>query len=310
MKSLQRFLIPNAFLILSILLSSCTPEKAKAVRIGAVQFKNESFACLDAIDAMHQKELEPPPRSQIKVQQEFIDNILNSDSPIIKPEEIELARNPNTVKIDATTEKAWQSFLGQMKEQYSNFAAIYDQLEAGSFLATDAVRRSETYAEKLTVQMAAFAKVTLENPPQLIQYQTDISVRLTQLKRQYQELKASGRQDANLQAIKQQAAELLGEWEQVKQQEQTLLVTTVTPCLKAAILGKNLRQLIDHYDDLDLDTLNSIIARILDKAAVVTGQDFNTLKLTAATVFDEIRADESLRSLAEQVLKEANPSNP
>ena len=102
----------------------------------------------------------------------------------------------------------------------------------------------------------------------------------------------------------------MGEWEQIKQQEQTLLLTTVTPCLKAAIVGKNLRQLINRYDDLDLDNLNSIIARILDKAAVVTGQNFNALKLTAATVFDEIRADESLRSLAEQVLKEANQANP
>ena len=37
MKPIRRFLIPSSLLILSILLSSCTPETAKAVRIGAVQ---------------------------------------------------------------------------------------------------------------------------------------------------------------------------------------------------------------------------------------------------------------------------------
>jgi hypothetical protein len=310
MKFLRLSWISTSLFIVSITLSGCTPEKAKAVRIGAVQFKNESFACLDAIDAMRHKELEPPPRSQIEVQQEFINNILTSDSPIIKPEEIELARNPNAVEIEATTEQAWQNFLGQMKGQYSNFAAIYDRVEAGSFLATDAVRRSGKYAEKLTVQMAAFAKVTLENPPQLIQYQTDISARLTQLKRQYQQLKASGTPDTSLQPIREQVAELLAEWEDVKQQEQTLLVATVTPCLRAAILGKNLRQLIDRYGDLDLDTLNSIIARILDRAAVVTGQNLNSLKLTATTVFEEIRAEESLRSLADEALKQVSQPTP
>lgn len=301
-----RLLFPSSILVLSFALSSCTLEKARALRIGAVQFKAESFTCIDAIDTMRQRELESPPQLQAEVQREFVNNILTSDSPIILPDEIELARSPNAVTLEPSTEKAWADFVSKLKEQYGAFAAIYDRLEAGSYLAAEAVSKSAEHAENLSLQMAAFAKVLVENPPALIQSRTDISAKLTRLKREYQQRLASNADEQSLELLRQQAGEYLNEWEQVSQKEQELLKSTITPCLKAAVLGKELRQLSDRYETLDLDTLNSIIARIFDTAASLTGQDYNALKLKATTLIAEIQDDEHLKPVVEEILQEVN----
>lgn len=306
MKILYCSWVRSSILLISLALSSCTPEKARALRIGAVQFKAESFACINGIDTMRQRELEPPPQLQAEAQREFVNNILTSDSPIILPDEIELARSSNAVTLEPSTEKAWANFVNRMKEQYGAFAAIYDRLEAGSYLAAEAVSKSAEHSENLTVQMAAFAKVLAENPPLLIQSRTDISAKLTRLKQEYQQRLASNADDPSLQLLRQQAGEHLNEWEQVASAEQELLKSTITPCLKAAVLGKELRQLSDRYETIDLDTLSSIIASVLNTAASLTGQDYSSLLLKTTTLIAEIQADEDLKSAVERVLEEVN----
>ena len=52
------------FLIVSVTLSGCTPEKARSLRLAAVQFKAESLAAINAIAQMHRRELELPPQVQ------------------------------------------------------------------------------------------------------------------------------------------------------------------------------------------------------------------------------------------------------
>jgi hypothetical protein len=100
-----------SWLLINLTLSICTPEKAKALRIGAVQFNAESFACIDAIDTMRQRELEPPPRTSEEARENFINNILNSDSEIVDSDEIEFARNPNAVNLNPEVEDKWIAFI-------------------------------------------------------------------------------------------------------------------------------------------------------------------------------------------------------
>jgi hypothetical protein len=49
MKRLRRSHITFFLLMVSVTLSSCTPEKARALRLAAVQFKNESLTAIEAI---------------------------------------------------------------------------------------------------------------------------------------------------------------------------------------------------------------------------------------------------------------------
>ena len=293
-----------SWLLINLTLSSCTPEKAKALRLGAVQFKAESFACIDAIDIMRQRELEPPPRTSEEARKNFIDNILISDSKLIDEEEIEFARNPDAIEIDPEVEKKWATFISNMNTQYGSFAAIYDRVEQGSFLAAEPVKNSAKYADKLTLQMAAFANTIDEAPPELLQYRTDIAAQLTQLKRDYQKEVANGASEENLEPFRIRAGELLDRWEEVKLQEKELRDTTVAQCLKAAVLGQELRPLIDRYDQLNLDDINFIISDIFDTVASITGLDYSALKQKTTTLIVKLQEDEVLKPFAEKILAE------
>ncbi len=53
MKCLRGSRITFFLLVVSVTLSGCTPEKARSLRIAAVQFKAESIAAIQAIEEMH-----------------------------------------------------------------------------------------------------------------------------------------------------------------------------------------------------------------------------------------------------------------
>jgi hypothetical protein len=303
-KQLQKSSISFFLALVTISLSGCTPEKAKALRIGAVQFKSESLACIVAIDTMRQKELEAPARTSEAAKNDFINNILISDKPLIDDEEIEFARNTNTVHLAPEVEEKWTNFISDMNTQYSSFAAIYDNLEQGSFLAAESVENSAEYADKLTLQMAAFANSIEKAPPELLQYRTDIAAQLTQLKGDYQKEVERGASDASLQPFRVRAGELLDQWEEVELQEQELRDTTVSQCLKAAVLGQELRPLIDSYDQLNLDDINLIISGILDTVSSINGLDYSALKQKTTVLIVKLQEDEVLKPFAEKILTE------
>jgi hypothetical protein len=98
----------------------------------------------------------------------------------------------------------------------------------------------------------------------------------------------------------------MGEWQQIKDEEKKLLETTVAQCLKAAVLGKELGELINHYDDLDLNQINVLIPRILNTAATVSGQDLLTLQTRTSSILSAIQADPLWRDAATSLLNKVN----
>jgi hypothetical protein len=309
-KQLQKSSISFFLALVTISLSGCTPEKAKALRVGAVQFKSESLGCIVAIDTMRQKELEAPARTAEEAHNDFVNNILGlndvhdeaieEDDDLSIEEEIELARYPNAFHLDPGVEEKWATFVSDMNNQYSSFAAIYENLEQGSFLAAEPVENSAEYADKLTLQMAAFANSIEKAPPELIQYRADIAFQLIELKQEV----ADGASDENLEQIKTKAGELLDRLEKVELQEQELRDTTVSQCLKAAVLGQELRPLIDSYDQLNLDDINLIISGILDTVGSINGLDYSALKQKTTALIVKLQEDEVLKPFAEKILTE------
>lgn len=306
MKCLRSLRITFFLLVVSVTLSGCTPEKARALRLAAVQFKVESLTAIEAIEEMHQRELTPPPLAQAEVRSNAINNILVSEKPILLPEDLNFLLDPDTPQIDIKAQEAWQAFINKMNSQYEALAAIYDKVEGGSLLATKAVEKSAEHAKNLTLQMAAFATVIDKHPPLLIQDRIIVIADLDTLREEYQQKKNNGESDENLQLLRDRAGELLDQWQQIAIDEQKLKETTVTQCLKAAVLGKDLTQLTEQYNKLNLDDLNSIIARILDTAAAFTGRDYASIKTKAASVFAEIQNDAIWSKAANTVLEEVN----
>lgn len=306
MKYLHSSRITFVLLVVSVILSGCTPEKARALRLAAVQFKVESLTAIEAIENMHQRELTPPSLAQAEARSNAINNILISEKPILLPEDLDFLVDPDTPQIDPKAQEAWQAFINKMNSQYEALAAIYDEVEGGSLLATKAVEKSAEHAKNLTLQMAAFATVIDKHPPILIQDRIIVIADLDTLREEYQQKKNNGESDQNLQPLKERAGELLDQWQQIAINEQELKETTVTQCLKAAVLGKDLTQLSQRYNKLNLNDLNSLIARILNTAATITGRDYASLKTKAANVFAEIQNDAIWSKAANTVLAEVN----
>lgn len=80
----------------------------------------------------------------------------------------------------------------------------------------------------------------------------------------------------------------------------------VEKCLKASIIGMQVRRLIDTYDKISLDDLNSIISSVLEEAGDLTGKDFSQLKLKSEEVFAIIEKDPIWSDLAQGILKKTN----
>lgn len=301
MKCLPRSQITFFLLVVSVTLSGCTPEKARSLRIAAVQFKAESTAAIKAIEEMHRRELELPPQVQEKARNDFIDGVLNPEVQINNSIDVEKLTQLNT---SARPAPEWDTFVADLNNQYSQFEAIYNDLEKGSFLATKAVKKSAEPAQILTVQMALFANEITENPPQLYRYRTAHVVKLRKLRSQYQQMLANQASDQEIQQLRNQVGDLMDEWQQIKSEEQQLLITTVTQCTKAAMLGTDLSQLIERYDKLDLNDLNSIIATVLENVSSITGRDYNQLKLQVAAVNNAINQDKTLKTFADRLLEQ------
>jgi hypothetical protein len=296
MKARFGSLLPFIFLVGSLALSGCNQEKARVLKGAAVEFRNESLAAIDAIDTMHRRELEAPPRSPADVRRSFVSQILQSKSPI-DAALIDLAIDP----FQPPSDPEWESFVTDLRSQYEDFAQIFTQLEAGGLVAADDVRRSAEYAQKLTVQMTLFADAISRNPPVLHRYRNAVILDLRKQRQAYQKIQAKLKEnpDANnapqlteqRNQIETRVGELMDQWQQVKAEEQKLLQSTLEQCLKAAVLGKELGQLVSRYDDLSLDQISLAIPRILDVASAIDGKDFTTLQLRAATLSTQIQQD-------------------
>jgi len=283
---------------LSLLVTGCGPEKAKALRTAAIQFKTEALAAINAIDDLMRLELQPPPRTESAANEEFVKNILELDSTTtITSEVLELAIDPYTITPDPELTQRRKDFKNNLNQQYSTFASIFDELEKGNILARDAVKKSAPYAEKLTLQMGAFAKSIADRPPKLVQQRSAIITELD-----------SVRSDSSLSIHEKRVRliELKEQWNGIIAQEIELQEVTVKKCLKATLIGMEVRRLIDTYDKLSLDDLNSTIAFVLDQAGDINGKDFSQLKRKSEELFSTLEDDPIWSDVAQTVLNRVN----
>lgn len=288
-----RVLLAAIVLSISWLLGGCTPDKAKAINIAAIQFRAEALAAIDAVAEMHAQELAPPVRSSAEATAQFVKDVEEWDtsSGQIGYEEAVWLLSPFDITIAPANQDTWRRFLGDLRIQYQEFAAIFQDLERGSFLATDAVKRSERHAESLVAQMAAFAAILDKYPPQLLQHRSAYIVDL----RRAQRAAPSADKDRRI-------AELRERLVQLQSAERELQRATVAQCLKAATLGYKLRQLISDYESLSIDDVNFFVGKALAAAGEVTGRDYGGLQAKADTLLQDIKTDAVWRTVVEKGL--------
>lgn len=290
----------------SLALGGCSVEKARALQGAALQFRNESLSAIEAIDTMRKRELEAPTRSSAEIRQAFVNRILNSKVEV-SGEIIDLAIDP----FQPPKVAEWDTFIADLRNQYEGFSEIFNKLDSRSTVSRDEVKKSAEYAKTLTVQMAVLAKAISDNPPVLVQHRTTAIVKLQAIKKEYQSIQARIKAGetaliARKAELENQAGEVLGEWQQIKQEEQRILELTVAQCMRAAAMGKEVIEAANHYDDLDLNQMNALIPRILTTASTFTGRDYITLRTKATRIVSDIQTDPLWRGVAQKLLDRAN----
>ena len=311
MKTVRHSWIVGVLIISSFSLGGCSVEKARALQSAAIQFKNESLLALNAIDTMRQKELEPPERSASDTRQGFISRILNS-SVDLNSAVLDLAIDPyRPPKVPK-----WDEFITDLHGQYEGFSSIFDKLDSGAQVDVNEVKKSAEYAKILTVQMALLADAINKNPPRLNQYRAVVIIRLKKLRQDYQTVQTklkNGTGNETLQQLTQrksdienQTGEAMGEWLQIKQDEKKLLEVTVAQCTKAVIMGKELLEVANRFDNLDLNQLNAAIPRILTAASAFTGRDYSAISAKASQIATDIRSDPLWRDVTRRLVDQVN----
>lgn len=295
--------------IASFHLTGCSVEKARALQGAALQFRNESLSAIDAIDTMRRRELEAPPRSQEEIRQQFVSRILNSQARL-DSRVIDLAIDP----FQPPKVAEWDDFIQELRNQYEGFSEIFEKIDNRATVSRDEVRKSGEYARTLTVQMALLADALSKNPPVLTQYRTSVISRLQRLRKDYQTVVASLNAGSGVSQqlsqrkleMESQAGQLLDEWQQIKQEEQKLLETTVAQCMRAVTVGKEVIEVADRFDQVELAQLNALVPRVLDVASAFTGKDYSVVRSRASRIVAEIRSDPLWRNVAQRFLDRAN----
>lgn len=307
----------NCLIVLSIAIGGCTPQKARALRMASMQFKAESLSCINAIDKMIDREIAPPPRSEEEIRSEFIDNILSTTRDLT-PKIVDIAIDPDTVNLSPEALEAKNALVNDLRTQYTEFAAIFERLESGSFLAAPAVEKTENLAKKLTVQMANFAKIITAAPPEFLQSKNQVVEKIEDLRNEYQTLSSptapnevfsgietsSFATDTRQKEIETEIGELLGQWLQIKAEEQKLSEQVAKECLEAATIGQQVSVLIVDYDRLSINDIESVIFQAFDAASSISGLNFDSLKTKAKQISEFLNNDPFFKDVTVEISKQ------
>lgn len=279
-----------------LLVSGCT-EKAQALKVGVSQFEAESIAAVDAIDSMRKQEIAPLERSAAKATREFVDNVLGlSPGTAVDDGNLGILLDTYTVTPSPRVEQSWSQFIGNLRAQYTTFARIFDELDRASFTARNTVKEAEPFIEKLTAQLAYFAREIEKNPPRLIQQRSALLASLADIK--------NG--SAPTADKRRQIAQWRDEWLALMAAEAELKRVTVEKCLKAATIGIGIREQIQDYDKISIADISSALKQVFAIAGSITGQDYSQLQSRVADIISMIENDPVWNTAAQAALTEIN----
>lgn len=281
----------SVFLALATLtfLSAGCAQKAKTIQAGAAQFEVESIAAIERIDELRLKELQVPPRTADDVSKKVVDLILdpqNADKSIDR-KMLKLLADPFLTK-SLEGEEEWQSFLHELRLQYTTFATTFAVLDRGSFFAAPAVKKTVPILDKLVAQMAAFGQSIMEHPAEFVRERAIIAA----------EWEVT-RDDADLSdALKRER--ILGiqrRFQGVVEAEALVTRAAWEQCLKAATVGMKLRKLLIDYDKLTADDIAEGLSAAFKSASLIPGLDLAGLEAATNSLVDMISKDADLKAL-------------
>lgn len=276
------------------LLSGCTPEKGRQLTTAAAQFRSNAHDAIVSVRGLMDAEIAPPAKTDAQKSDQFSANILSlPDSYRLNSDTMDMAIDPDAVKLSSAEVAARNALMDGLDEQYSAFSAMFDDLERGSLLAAKSIGKTRTYTASLTAQMLGIAKVMAENPPRLTQLRVAVLAQVEKTRKD---------QTLTPDQKRQALSALMSSWQGVKAQEIALQQDVVTKCSIAAATGQTVLQLADSYRRLSLDDINKLTTGMISVASQLTGKSLTALKTQNVQVQSFLSANPDYKAVADSAL--------
>jgi hypothetical protein len=282
-----RFSVIFFILILSL---GCNKEKAEAIKIAAEKFRVEAVAAIEKVNHLLIQSI-----TVLVDEEDALKRIAGDLAEEEKIEAKELAFLLKEGDISEDAAKKVKQEFEMIAQGYYQFEEMFRSLPKGAFLARGAVKKSEKFAIRLTIQLIQFAEHLKHHP---VQY----TERRALLLKKISEAKKIGDPNARLDRLMGIAKDIVD----LQKDEQKANQEAIVQCLRAAETGKIIAHLIRDYGSLSVEDLLMAVRNTLSFVAGISGghQDVVGLLERYKAVETTIREDPYWKEiLAEKIIQ-------
>lgn len=288
-------LLPRALSILVLLSlvfsqSSCTKEKAEALKTAAKDFRTQASVALDNLDSLFVQDVAFAPQNREDEVGKIVESLKNGPAGVRGINEI-LEYSP-TPEFDTSK---YSQKLNQIRGTYEAFEAMFSDLPRGHYFAGDAVERSEDLAKKLVAQMVFLALHIKEHPFKLnARLQTAVKKRDEALRERDQAIK-----DKKLTVL---ATELIALRDDTKAANEA----AIRECVKGAETGLNVVRLIQNYKKMSVQDILSVVRDGIARVNLLTGKNTDGILTHLDEIEKKISDDPDWNAILSDVVSEMN----
>ncbi len=296
-------------LTLGIFLGGCDDPKGRsAIRLGSISFKERATVAIDSVRVVYQLKNPPP----VDAKQSVIEDLLSIDiynpykSPAAARDAVDELIKENFIFTPNQNTPEVNRALNDLQSEYGAVAAIFDNLEnvrtfgelvgGGRQAINDAVKP----ARRLTLKMLIFAHLISRNPPKPNNPDRVILLSsLAELQKQYQDPNLS---ESSKKEIEAKVGKFIDGWISINNQEQILLCDAYGKLLIAADTGVQLSNLLEEYNNLNIDQILTAIERIFVVASNWTGSNYSQIITKTQSIKSAIDSNPNLKADLEQMI--------
>ncbi|MEH1791790.1 hypothetical protein [Nostoc sp.] len=280
------------FLIMSIALSGCSPERRAVLRLTALNFKIQASDAIESVKTIYQ--LNPLPRSTAERRRILVRSLLSDRN--IDFADIDQVSNIIENQLQTNTRPSpVNNVLNDLKQEYIVAGETFNNIEQAGLLATEAgaVARAAKPSRQLTVKMLLLAELIAQDPPSPKNPdRVVILFRFSKLRTQFQN--ATSEEEKT--QISNQAEQLLDELLSVNIEDKTMICQARAKLLLTADTGAKLSQVIEKYNDISFD---EVVAKITTALGIASsfGADIIAVNVRVKEIETAIQEDPILNDM-------------
>ncbi|QKQ77390.1 hypothetical protein FBB35_32485 [Nostoc sp. TCL240-02] len=286
---LKSFLL---FLIMSIALSGCSPERRAVLKLTALNFKTQASDAIESVKTIYQ--LNPLPRSTVELRRRLLKRLLSDRN--IDFADIDQISNIIENQLQTNTRpNPVNNVLNDLKQEYIVAGETFNNIEQAGLLGTeaDAVTRAAEPSRRLTVKMLLLAELIAQDPPSPKNPdRVVILFRFSKLRTQFQ----NATSEADKTQIFNQGEQLLDELLSINAEDKTMICQATAKLLLTADTGTKLSKLIEKYNDVSFDEVVAKITTILGIASSF-GSDITAVNVRVKEIQTAIQEDPILNDM-------------